>query len=289
LPTLNEGDYLAYTVRWLLENNAMPGLELIIVDDGSTDLSVQKLKHEFADNSSIKVVAGQGCGPGNARNLGAHRAAGEFVIFLDAHCHTPAGWLEGMLAPLTHPAVGLVGCAFADLRNKGQAATTGVGCTWNDPSLQLQWLAENNACLYPVPLLPGGCQAMRREDFLSFGQYDHGMSHIGSEGEEQSLRCWLMGYSVVVQPKIVVHHLFRDQPPYAVNTAEMIFNRLRLALIHFSEERAARVFEALKNYEHFAQQVVAVQQSDVMEHRSYWQSRRIRDDDWFFNAFNVTV
>ena len=89
-------------------------------------------------------------------------------------------------------------------------------------ALNMVWLPPHGDHVYPVPLLPGGCQALRTEDFLNFAEYDPGTRHIGSEGEEQSLRCWLLGYQVVVQPRVVVCHHFRDHLPYEVQPGELI-------------------------------------------------------------------
>ena len=287
IPTRNEGTYLPYTVHWIMKNSAHPRFEIIVVDDGSTDDSVQQVVNYYGSTGKVRIVQGEQQGPGQARNLGAHEARGEIVVFIDAHCYTPPGWLLGITLPLADPEKALVGCAFADLRQPAKGL--GVGCTWSDATLDLVWLEQKSNDVYPVPLLPGGCQAMRKDDFQSFGQYDQGMNHIGSEGEEQSLRCWLMGYSVVVQPSVVVHHLFRDQPPYEVRAGELIYNRLRTALVHFAPERVERVFEALKWSTHFSEQIMALLQSDVMERRLKFQEQRTHCDDWFFRQFGIPI
>lgn len=287
IPSRNEGPNLPYTVHWVLENSGHPDFEVVVVDDGSTDDSVEQVSRLFGSTELVRVVEGERRGPGRARNLGAREADGEIVVFLDGHCYAPPGWLPAMVSPLADSEVGLVGCAFTDLRpgNPG----VGVGCTWTHPSLGLVWLERKTDDVYPVPLLPGGCQAMRKADFESFGQYDPGMSHIGSEGEEQSLRCWLMGHSVVVQPRVLVHHLFRERPPYAVQPGELIYNRLRTALVHFKPERVTRVFDALKGSPYFPEQLTQLFLSDVMEQRASWLERRERSDDWFFERFGIPV
>jgi glycosyltransferase involved in cell wall biosynthesis len=287
IPSRNEGGYLAYTVHWILAHSTGLEFEIIVVDDGSTDDSIRQVRNLYGQNGRVRVVQGERQGPGCARNHGAHHARGRYVVFVDGHCYTPPGWLNELVAPLSDPKVALVGCAFADLSRPGCGA--GVGCTWGTSALDMVWLAKQSDDVYPVPLLPGGCQALRTDDFLSFGEYDRGMRHIGSEGEEQSLRCWLMGYEVVVQPRVVLHHLFRDHPPYAVMPGELIYNRLRLALIHFNMTRVARVMEALKFAPSFSANVLSLVESDAIQQRAVWQERRARDDDWFFERFTIPV
>ena len=162
-----------------------------------------------------------------------------------------------------------------------------MGCTWGSAALNMVWLPPHGVHVYPVPLLPGGCQALRTEDLLNFGEYDPGTRHIGSEGEEQSLRCWLMGYQVVVEPRVVVCHHFRDDPPYEVQPGELIYNRLRIALIHFTPARIQRVVDSLKDLPTFSDQVLPLLQSDTMQQRLYWQERRVNSDDWFFRHFAI--
>jgi len=285
IPSRNEGANLAYTVHWILANSGEKDFEIIVVDDGSTDESIRYVNDLYAESGRVRVVEGERQGPGRARNLGAREARGRCVVFIDGHCYTPPGWLAGLVAPLSEPKIALVGCAFGDLRRPGGAV--GVGCTWGSPALDMVWLAPRSNEVYPVPLLPGGCQALRTEDFMAFGQYDPGMRHIGSEGEEQSLRCWLMGYQVVVQPRVVVHHLFRDQPPYDVRAGELIYNRLRTALLHFTPARVARVVDALRGLPHFPDQIMPLLDSDTLEQRARWHERRTQSDDWFFEHFRI--
>jgi glycosyltransferase involved in cell wall biosynthesis len=287
IPTRNEGPFLLYTLHWILANSGDPEFEIVVVDDGSTDDSVRQVLRFYGTSDRVRVVEGERRGPARARNLGAREAKGRQVVFIDGHCYTPPGWLRSLVAPLSDPKVALVGCALADLRQPGVGA--GVGCTWGGPALDMVWLPQQAQKAYPVPLLPGGCQALRSEDFFSFGLFDSGMTHIGSEGEEQSLRCWLMGYEVVVDPRVVVHHLFRDRPPYEVRAGELIYNRLRTALLHFTTERVARVVDALKLLPFFSNQLVPLLESEVLEQRALWHSRRVRSDDWFCQRFGIPV
>ena len=69
--------------------------ELIVVDDGSTDGTLEFLK-EYRSNVSYKFnyVAQENRGPGAARNLGMEAAQGDFFIFIDSDCSVPPNWLR---------------------------------------------------------------------------------------------------------------------------------------------------------------------------------------------------
>lgn len=59
-------------------------MEIICVDDGSTDSSMDILRHVAKQDRRLAVLSAERKGAGVARNLGLERATGEYVIFLDS-------------------------------------------------------------------------------------------------------------------------------------------------------------------------------------------------------------
>lgn len=80
IPTLNEGERIRGLLRSLKEA-PYPGKEIIVVDGGSTDGTVEIAKEEGA---TVLREEGSVRGPGNARNQGARAAKGEVLAFFDA-------------------------------------------------------------------------------------------------------------------------------------------------------------------------------------------------------------
>ena len=115
---------------------------------------------------------------------------------------------------------------------------------------------------------------MSRDSFERLDGYDGGMTRWGSEDHEFCLRAWLMGYQVVAQPAAVVYHLFRKRHPYAVETAKIVHNRLRLALLHFRPERVQKVMAHYQGWPCFPETIVTLLQSDVMARRERLWSQR---------------
>jgi GT2 family glycosyltransferase len=192
-----------------------------------------------------------------------------------------------LVAPLSEPQVGLAGPAFASLLHGG--GPRGFGAIWADASLEFRWLPQLAEQPYWVPLLPGCCHANRRAVFDQLGGYDERMTRWGAEDHELCMRAWLLGYQVVVQPAVTVYHLFRSHHPYQVETAKVVHNRLRLALLHFRRERVAKVMAHYQSWPGFPDAVLSLLDSNVMARREWLWSQHTRDDDWYFARFGETL
>lgn len=79
IPTYNRRNLLAETLR-SLESSMEKGLEVIVVDDGSTDDSLELIN----SMKQVNLLQQANSGPLAARNLGVSKANGEYIAFLDS-------------------------------------------------------------------------------------------------------------------------------------------------------------------------------------------------------------
>lgn len=99
VPVYNVEDYLHDCLRSIV-NQVYTNLEIIIVDDGSTDGSAS-IAEEFGRNDSrIKLIRQPNAGLGAARNAGMRSASGEFVVFADSDDIVPPNAYRTMLDTL---------------------------------------------------------------------------------------------------------------------------------------------------------------------------------------------
>ncbi len=94
IPVYNRPD----EVSELLESLArMSGadFEVIVVEDGS-DVSCATVVEKYSKDLSIKYLVQENAGPGRARNCGAERAEGEYLLILDSDCVVPPGYLQAV-------------------------------------------------------------------------------------------------------------------------------------------------------------------------------------------------
>lgn len=80
IPCYNAERWIGETLRSVLAQTGAD-LQVIVVDDGSTDASAELVAREFPDVELIRTVNGGQC---RARNRGLEAARGEFIQFLDA-------------------------------------------------------------------------------------------------------------------------------------------------------------------------------------------------------------
>lgn len=131
IPLYNKSQYIEKCLNSVI-NQTFRDLELIIVNDGSTDESLEKLKeisngkcridtkyHQFyLEDIPIKLVNQENLGVSTARNNGVKIASYDYCAFLDADDWWDVHFLEEMKATIVEfPDAGLYGCDYFYIKN----------------------------------------------------------------------------------------------------------------------------------------------------------------------------
>lgn len=95
VPVYNTGEYLAKCVESLIRQT-YPNVEIILVDDGSTDQSTIAVCNEIdAENQNVRLIRKANGGSSSARNVGICAANGEYIGFVDSDdCVEPEMYLS---------------------------------------------------------------------------------------------------------------------------------------------------------------------------------------------------
>ncbi len=119
MPAYNARAYLRQAVLSVLEQD-YPNVELIVVDDGSTDGTDQEAERY---GERVHLLRQKNRGPAAARNLGIRHAKGDLIAFLDADDVWLPGKLSAQVAQLQqHPDVGLVYGGFVRWESKADGS-----------------------------------------------------------------------------------------------------------------------------------------------------------------------
>ena len=78
VPVYNAGQYIEKCIESLV-HQTLPDIEIIAVDDGSTDLSPDILNNLAVKYNNIKIITLQNSGVSAARNAGMRAASGEYI------------------------------------------------------------------------------------------------------------------------------------------------------------------------------------------------------------------
>lgn len=117
VPIFNAEKYLEECV-YSIQNQIYSDLEIILIDDGSTDNS-NKLCHSLALNDErIQVITGENQGVSCARNKGIIAAKGEYIAFIDADDTVEEDFFIDMLE-ISSQGYDMVFCNYAEIDNYG--------------------------------------------------------------------------------------------------------------------------------------------------------------------------
>lgn len=83
MPVYNDEKYLDECLKSVLQQT-LTNMEILCVDDGSTDDTIEILKQYAEKDKRIQVYEQKHSGAGAARNLGMSKATGEYLVFLDS-------------------------------------------------------------------------------------------------------------------------------------------------------------------------------------------------------------
>ena len=96
LPIYNAEKYIDKTIQ-AVEKQSVEGWELLIIDDGSTDSSMELVTKYTIRNSRIRIFSQPNSGPSSARNLGIKNATGKYITFIDADDRIEPFYLKSLL------------------------------------------------------------------------------------------------------------------------------------------------------------------------------------------------
>lgn len=194
-----------------------PDFEVIVVDNGSTDGSREKVEELFADLQTQSPAPCQthlvrlpkNMGFARACNEGIYNASGDYIVLLNNDVEVEPTWLRELVEGLDrHPACGMATSKMVQYDNRTQVYNTGdvfkVWCTGGGRGFGVidegQFEKEDyvfGAC--------AGAGIYRRELFTDIGLFDEDF-FIFSEDVDLNLRAQARRMRCVYLPKAIVYH-----------------------------------------------------------------------------------
>jgi len=189
-------------------------VEVIVVDNGSTDGSVPLLERHYGrEKDKFTIVAlDKNCGPSKARNEGAKVARGEYIGFLDNDTVVEKEWANPAIKAFEKDSrLGIVQCKLLLAGDHKIIDYVGEYLGQNGFLVQVARGGEIDRGQYdkPIEILAAKSAGMfiRRKTFNLIGGFDDSY-FIYVEETDLGWRNWLAGYKAVFIPQSVVYHEF---------------------------------------------------------------------------------
>src|SRR3972149_9317465 len=99
IPTFNEEEVMGECLKSLVGQKDKD-FEVIVVDDGSTDGTLDIIKRFDVGGLELMVLKQNHKGPAAARNLGAEKSRGEILVFVDADMTFDKNFLKNLVKPI---------------------------------------------------------------------------------------------------------------------------------------------------------------------------------------------
>uniref|UniRef100_A0ABM5GP58 Polypeptide N-acetylgalactosaminyltransferase 15 n=1 Tax=Pogona vitticeps TaxID=103695 RepID=A0ABM5GP58_9SAUR len=217
--------------------------EIILVDDLSEQEYLKSSLSEYISKlADVKLIrSNKRLGVTRGRMLGAARATGDVVVFMDSHCECHRGWLEPLLDRLASDRRRIVSPVIdiIDWKTLQYYHTRDLQIGVFDWKLEFHWkpLPEHEkkvreSPISPIrsPAVPGETVAVHRQHFQNIGGYNSDMTLRGAENLELSIKAWLCGGSVEILPCSRVGHVYHaGMPDNFLNEEAVERNKIRIA------------------------------------------------------------
>jgi GT2 family glycosyltransferase len=295
----NEGSLLWKTVRSCVETTPDLNREIIVANDASTDGCVEEARRRYPEVRVVSFPCRRGCSA--AKDLGARRARGRVLVFLDRHCKPEEFAIERLVndvedlegQAIVTPTVPALDVARwrSSKRAKGHGYVMSLS-TFHSKWLPLERLRRIGP-LYECPALVGCCLAISKKLYLELRGFDPDMIEWGVEDVDLGLKAWFLGRSVLHDPYAMIGHRFRSAfSNFTVRSESILANEIRTARKNFSESlwrewrRRMRRRTSTRLWKK-AWASFETRRTSAEEEREYLQARRVHSETWYAHRFGL--
>ncbi len=199
--------------------------EVIVVDDGSEE-SLEPVVVPFLSHLNITLLRQPNSGPAGARNTGAAKARGRYVVFTDDDCRPDPGWLDALATRLqASPSCAAGGKTVNGLAENPFSSASQILIEylyrhWNRDADDAVFITSNNL-------------AFPRARFVEVRGFDPNFPLAAAEDRELCDRWRSQGGRIVFVPDAIVHHF------HALNLKTFLVQ-------HFNYGRGALIYHDLR-------------------------------------------
>lgn len=182
--------------------------ELIVIDNGSSDGTVEWLREQAEADTRIRLIENSvnkgfaaGC------NQGITAAHGEYLLLLNNDTVVTPGWLSGLREVLDrYPDTGIVGPMTNSASGIQVVADTGYTSLPELPAWSATFRRSNRFQIIPQRRIVGFCMLFRKDLIKKTGLLDESFGSGNYEDDDLCLRAELAGYRNLIAGDVFIHH-----------------------------------------------------------------------------------
>lgn len=118
VPVYNTEKYLERCIDSIV-NQTFKNVEILLINDGSTDNSIEICRRYEKNDERIKLINKQNSGVSETRNIGIENATGEFITFVDSDDEIALNMYEQMIGAANEKDADIVFCGFKKISDNG--------------------------------------------------------------------------------------------------------------------------------------------------------------------------
>ena len=190
-----------------LRRQSFQDFETILVDNASTDSSVEFVERNFPEVRVLSLETNRGF---SAANLGMRASTAEYVVLLNNDTEQDPGWLEALLRAVEdHPEAGLFATKLVDFYDRRVLDGAGDAMRLSGLPYRLGHGERDRGQFGRASYVFGACGAAalyRRNVLDEIGLFDEDFVSYCEDGD-LSFRAQLAGYRCLYVPDAVVYHM----------------------------------------------------------------------------------
>ncbi len=181
-------------------------LEIIAVNDGSTDSTFERMKTFKEKNETpdinLTIIDSDAKGLSAGRQIGLDCSKGQWVAITDIDCCPESNWISSMISVCDgYPSEDVMAVTGRTVFNKGNTRVSRL----RSEEIRRKYIGRSRV----TTLANGPCSMFRRDALISIGGFNPSWYH--AEDMEVSLRLIEKGGTIIYSPEALVNHVAEEQ------------------------------------------------------------------------------